>query len=109
MDFLDRPPPVVEFYGCTFVLTGVFALGTRSEIRAGIEHRGGVVDRDPTEGTDYVVVGAMPNPRWKHGSYGNRIERAIQLRDGGRSTLAIITEAHLVEAIQRTPKEADLS
>ena len=43
--------------------------------------------------TDYLVVGSLISRDWKHGSFGRKIETAVQYR-ARRGKLAIIPEDH---------------
>ncbi len=54
---VDRRPPLGEFAGKTFVLTGTLAQLTRQAAQDAITQRGGKVSGSVSKKTDYVVVG----------------------------------------------------
>ena len=86
--FSDPAPPVV-IPGKKFLFTGQFEYGSRANCERAVIDRGGNLSDDP----DYLVVGTMGNPDWKHVGYGRKIENAVLSRLAYR-TPAIISEAH---------------
>jgi len=90
---LDDPAPsVIEFPDREFCVTGRFAFGTRKKVVEAIVERGGSCNDTPRGMTAYVVVGFFASKDWKYSSYGTKIERAVQLRTGGK--LRIVAEEH---------------
>jgi len=87
----DDPAPRVNFSGETFCLTGKFACGPRREVEMAVMERGGLCKKNPCKNTAFLVVGEIGSRDWIHSSFGRKIEKAIQLRDGGAS-VAIISE-----------------
>lgn len=65
-------------------LTGNFVYAPKSACEEAVVKRGGFVKASVSKKVRYLVVGSLGSPEWKHGSYGTKIERAMQLkRDGG--------------------------
>jgi NAD-dependent DNA ligase len=79
---LDHPPPSLCFEGRRFCFTGTFAFGPRQECEAVTEARGGIAG-SLTKNTRYLVVGAYATDSWMHSTYGRKIERAVEMRNGG--------------------------
>lgn len=91
------PGPIFHS-GFSFCVTGRFAFGPRRIVEKEIEGRGGFVHGAVTLGTDYLLIGSVGSRDWKHTSYGNKIEKAVQYRDRG-SKILIIGEDRWVEAL----------
>lgn len=87
----DDPAPRVTFSGEIFCLTGTFACGPRREVEEAVIGRGGQCKRTPCKKTSFLVVGEVGSRDWIHSTFGRKIEKAIELRDGGAS-IAIIPE-----------------
>jgi DNA polymerase-3 subunit epsilon len=104
-DFLTQPPPRILFRGKTFVLTGGFAYGRKSQCDAAIRELGGCCAETLTLSADYLVVGSLGDRSWSHGSYGTKIEKARQYACAGYP-IAIISEDHWAHEMQRTAESA---
>jgi hypothetical protein len=78
--------------------TGVFNTGTRKEVEAIAIKLGATPRKDPSKSIHYVVIGSQVSPDWKHTSFGRKIQKAIELRDGGHP-LIILTEQEWVKFI----------
>jgi hypothetical protein len=78
--------------------TGVFNTGTRKEVEAIAVRLGATPRKDPSKSIHYVVIGSQVSPDWKHTSFGRKIQKAIELRDGGHS-LIILMEQEWVKFI----------
>lgn len=85
-------PDVIEFVDRRFCLTGKFVFGSRTKCQEATIRLGAGCDGDVTLQTDYLVIGALVSPDWKHETYGRKIERAMSLRDGGAGKPVVITE-----------------
>jgi len=94
----NDPAPEIIHPERQFCLTGDFVRGPRHLIRRMIEARGGRYIDGVSGKTNYLIVGLNGSDEWKHGNFGTKIAKAIQLRDEGRM-LAIVSEKHWVEAI----------
>ncbi len=91
---LDSPMPDIILQGSEFVMTGRFAHGTRAKVAECILSRNGTVkDGFPSADTRYLVIGTFASRDWYNTSYGRKIERAVELRNGGKN-IAIISEEH---------------
>ena len=99
---LDRPAPQVVFSGQYFLFTGQFLYGNRTACNQAVLERGGEVLERVTKRLDYLVIGIYTTPTWRHESFGNKIRRAIEYRDGGKSNLAIVSEEHWMRETERT-------
>jgi hypothetical protein len=92
----DEPPADcrVDFNGCRVVITGDFEMG-RQNAEAVVEALGAEVQSTTHRDTDYVVVGSIPNPSWKFGKYGNKVSRALELRQVGDNPVIISEKTFL--------------
>jgi len=81
--------PIVDFQGRRFCLTGEFVFGPREVCAAAIQRRGGEVISGITKKLSYLVVGGLGSQEWKHGSFGTKIEKAIQYRADGVPLLIV--------------------
>jgi len=91
---IDNPAPLeICIERTTFSLTGMFKLGTRSEIVKMIESKGGVFKSHPVN-KGVLVIGDFASRDWKYSSHGEKIRRAIELRDNGGKN-KIISEEYL--------------
>lgn len=79
---LDQAPSI-DFNTRRFCLTGDFVFGPRSVCENAIIRRGGEVQSGVTKKLDFLVVGGLGSPEWKHGSFGTKIEKAISYRNDG--------------------------
>ena len=73
----------VSFMGLVFCLTGNFVYAPREVCEGEIVKRGGAVKPGVSKKTDYVVVGSLGSQEWKHGSYGTKVQKAMELKRGG--------------------------
>ena len=73
----------VRFQGEHFCLTGEFVFAPRDICAREIETRGGLVKGSVSKKLGYLVIGGLGSPEWKHGSFGTKIERAMQLKREG--------------------------
>lgn len=81
--------PRVEFAGIRFCLTGEFVFAPREKCSTVIEQHGGIVNNSVTKKLRYLVVGGLGSPEWKHGSFGTKIEQAIQYKREGAPILIV--------------------
>lgn len=94
----------VEFAGRKFCLTGEFIFGPRSTCAAAIERRGGLVTASITKKIDYVIVGGLGSQEWKHGSFGTKLEKALEYRQQG-AKLRIVHEDPWAAALSSATPE----
>jgi NAD-dependent DNA ligase len=93
----DEEGPVV-FEGCTFCLTGNFVYAPGDVCEVEVTKRGGIVKSGVSKRVRYVVVGSLGSPEWKHGSFGTKIEKAIELKRQG-APIAVVKEDRWVVAL----------
>ena len=96
---LDDPPPQIVLEGRRFLFTGTCIYGNRTKCLRAVTERGGITKSSVTLDLDYLVIGYYVTPSWKHQSFGNKIEKAMLCRDNPKSSLAIISEEHWMNAL----------
>jgi NAD-dependent DNA ligase len=67
----------IEIREKLFCFTGDFVFGPRKLCEQAIEVRGGSIS-GVSKKLHYLVVGGLGSAEWKHGSFGTKIEKAIQ-------------------------------
>lgn len=82
--------------GMRFVLTGIFTLMPKDEIVNYIETNGGKVTSAVSGVTNYLIVGSEPEPAWKHGNYGSKIEKALSLISENNKHILFIKEEDFI-------------
>ncbi|MGH6659222.1 MAG: BRCT domain-containing protein, partial [Sphingomicrobium sp.] len=87
------PPPDVDFQERRFCFTGTFNLGRRQDCERAVEARGGYAG-NLTQDTDYLVIGAYVTDSWRHSSFGNKIIKAVEMRDDKEVPISIVAEPH---------------
>jgi NAD-dependent DNA ligase len=90
---LCSPPPDISFAGRRFCFTGTFNFGRRNACERAIEDRGGFAG-NLTQETDYLVIGAYVTDSWRHSSFGNKIVKAVEMRDQKDVPISILAEQH---------------
>ena len=95
---INRPAPDIQFAGKTFCLTGQFVFGSKIECEETVAELGGMVDQEPTQDTDYLVIGEVCSPEWEHTSFGKSIEVAVEMQSQGHD-IKIISEEHWVDCM----------
>lgn len=90
---LTKPAPPVFFTDQRFCLTGRFVLGPRANVEYEIQDRGGQLQANVTEATNYLVIGDIGSTDWLHSTHGRKIERAVELAARGLP-VALISEEH---------------
>jgi NAD-dependent DNA ligase len=73
----------ITFQGLGFCLTGNFVYAPREVCENACAMRGAIVKSAVTKRVHYVVVGSLGSCEWKHGSFGTKIAKAIDLRQQG--------------------------
>ncbi len=99
----DTPQPPITFESRVFLFTGEFEFGTRERCEQAVRDRGGVIpkNKEVSHVIDYLVVGVKGSARWKHETYGAKIEAAVVERHLHRKPAIIREEywrAHLLSA-----------
>lgn len=90
---LCSPPPDIAFAGKRFCFTGTFNFGRRNDCQLAVEDRGGFAG-SLTQETDYLVIGAYVTDSWRHSSFGNKIVKAVEMRDQKDVPISIVAEHH---------------
>lgn len=90
---LNAPAPKILFENNSFLFTGTCAFGTRKQCQEIIESLGGVNAGSVTKSLNYLVLGTYVTDSWAHETFGRKIEKAIEYRNGG-VPLCIVSEAH---------------
>jgi NAD-dependent DNA ligase len=93
----------IKIAGSSFCFTGEFFFGLRRACEEAVVKRGGRCVGRVTSSLDYLVVGGRPNPDWKHGSFGLKIEHAATLQK--RGALKIVREDQWTAALDSTQAE----
>jgi len=99
----DPPQPEVVFEKRTFIFTGKFKFGQREACQKEVLSRGGLAPGKSSVSTsvDDLVIGTEGSTAWSKGTYGEKIERAIDLRRSNGKP-AIISEDHWIAALKKT-------
>lgn len=95
---------------CELCFTGIFYYGSRGDCEDAITQRGGILRSAVSGSTDYVIIGGLCNPQWKHADSGTKIDAAKTYRDENRQwnidlprhprkVPAIVRERDWVEAL----------
>ena len=90
---LCAPPPLISMPGMLFCFTGKFVTGSRKQIEAMVVTRGAKIKSNPTQDTDYLVIGSVGSTDWIHSTHGRKIEKAVELKAQG-FPIAIVSEEH---------------
>ncbi|HEX8215373.1 MAG TPA: BRCT domain-containing protein [Allosphingosinicella sp.] len=91
---LCNPPPSLSFAGRTYCFTGTFSYGRRPVCEQAVLDRGGGCG-SLTRKTDVLVIGIYATESWKHSSFGHKIMKAAEMRDGG-VPVSLVSEEHWV-------------
>lgn len=96
----------IEFRNKVFCFTGSLAQLKRTQAEREVRSRLGLTQKNINNNLDYLVVGSIPNPAWKHGDYGNKIESARQfIREG--ANLILVPEYIFMDALAAHPIHSD--
>ncbi|MCE5270803.1 BRCT domain-containing protein [bacterium] len=95
---IDNPPPMIEYPGKIFCLTGNFAYATRPFCEQEILDRGGETKNTISKKVNYLVVGCIGSRDWIHSTYGRKIEKVIQLKESG-CRIAVVCEDYWVDSL----------
>lgn len=91
---LCDPAPALAFDGYRYCFTGTFNFGGRRECEVAVEERGGSAG-SLTQKTNVLVIGLYASEAWKHSSFGNKIIKAVDMREDG-FPISIVSEEHWV-------------
>jgi NAD-dependent DNA ligase len=92
---LCDPLPKLSFPARNYCFTGTFNYGDRKRCEAAVRALG--AEAGPlTKSTHVLVVGIYATDSWKHSAFGNKILKAVQLRDKGHP-INIVSEVHWIK------------
>ncbi|RYF30390.1 MAG: NAD-dependent DNA ligase [Comamonadaceae bacterium] len=94
---LCNPFPTISITGASFCFTGTFAYGNRRACETAVAAKGGLAG-SLTRETRYLVIGTYVTDSWKHSSFGNKILKAVEMREK-RVPISIVGEDHWVKSI----------
>jgi len=97
---LPYETPPISFTGASFCLTGDFVFAPRGACEAEISRYGGIIKSSVSKKLHYLVIGGLGSAEWKHGSFGTKIEKAIELKLDG-APIAIVHEDHWASCLVR--------
>ena len=106
LPFDSVTPEEFEIEFCSFCLSGDFASGKKTVLET-IETAAGILHENVGVTLDYLIVGENPSRGWKFGNYGNKINRAIEIRHHAKKPL-IIREADFLALTSPATSPADL-
>lgn len=81
--------PEVKYPAARFCLTGEFVFGSRASCHQEITGRGGLIGNSINKKLAYLIVGGLGSPEWKHGSFGTKVEKAMQYKRDGCPILIV--------------------
>lgn len=90
---LCSPAPELVFQGMLFCFTGKFVTGSRKQVEGLAVSRGAQIKPNPTQDTDYLVIGSVGSTDWIHSTHGRKIEKAVELKTKG-FPIGIVSEEH---------------
>jgi len=93
----------VQFNGKSFCFTGQLVDLKRSQAEREVRSRLGLSQKVISSHLDYLVIGSKPSLGWKHGDYGNKIEKARQLMKEKGCSLRLISEHDFIVALENIP------
>lgn len=94
----NNPDIVVD--GKNFCITGILKSGSRSNLEKIISDFGGLYSKNPTQKTDYLIVGDNGNCAWAFACYGRKVEKAIEMRKKGH-TIILIHESDFIDFMKQ--------
>lgn len=93
----------LKFEGKTFCFTGTMSDLKRTQAEREVRSRLGLTQNVINPELDYLVIGSIPSTGWKHGDYGNKIEKARTLIKGKHSKLKLVSEHDFILGLESTP------
>lgn len=80
---------IITIRGSRICMTGDCVFGPRSVCRSVIEELGGIWSNSVTKKLNYLVIGGLGSDEWKYGSFGTKVEKAMQYKRAGAPILII--------------------
>ena len=99
----------LDFSDKSFCFTGKFRDYTREALQKETRARGGLANKGVSESLDFLVVGDLGSTSWKHGEYGNKINKARQLnpKNNSHKRPYLLSESDFIEQLQRSDRVCD--
>lgn len=97
---LDNPAPSLSFAGQTYLFTGKFVYGTRTECHDAVVARGGQCITRVNQQVNVFVIGCVGSRDWAHTSFGRKIEGIMRLKRK-RLPINVVGEQHWVGQLQQ--------
>ncbi|WP_294099415.1 exonuclease domain-containing protein [Proteiniclasticum sp.] len=69
--------------GKNICLTGNFAYGSKPDVAQYLKVRGGLIDSTVKKSTDILLVGALECQAYSHGTYGQKVLKAMEYNEKG--------------------------
>lgn len=82
-DFAQALDTNIDFAGKKICLTGEFEHISRTAAASALSNLGATMQPRVTSKTDYLVVGGKGSEKWLYGSYGQKVEKALELQKKG--------------------------
>ncbi len=99
IDFLD-----IHLVDCEFIFTGNFMNGSKKALMERTNKLGASAkSANPTNQTDYVVVGSKGSEQWAYSGLGRKVEHALKLK-GESCKLRIIREDDFFRVLEEYEK-----
>jgi len=96
---LPYETPPIKYVGESFCLTGDFACGLRASCESRIVALGGDVKSNVSKKLNFLVVGGLGSPEWKHSSFGTKVEKAMELKREG-ALIYLIREEYWLSSLR---------
>lgn len=93
----------VSFLDRSFCFTGKLADLKRTQAQRETRARGGMSTEAVNKNLDYLVIGSIPADGWKFGTYGNKIAKAIAMRDADFPGPTFLSESEFMDALALCP------
>ena len=88
---------ICSLEGVHCCVTGEFNYGERKAVQCFITEHGGICDSNVKKATNYVIVGSKGSDAWKHGNYGGKVKKAMELKEKGAQIYIISEEDFFME------------
>ena len=82
-------PDAITYPQARFCLTGEFVYAPPDVCAAAIERRGGMISSAITRKLNYLVVGGLGSQEWKAGSFGAKVDKALEYKREGAPILIL--------------------
>ena len=97
---LPYETPSITYVGTSFCLTGDFACGPRGSCESRITTLGGEVKANVSKKLNYLIVGGLGSQEWKHGPFGTKVEKAMELKGEG-TPIFLVREEYWLTSLDK--------